>query len=305
MIIRIFQLIWIRNVCILAPSKENKSKRELILVLEGDLYLVPFPVLRSSQDNAEYLCERFSLLVVPNLTTLKTSRSRTSDSDKSVRSLIVGNPKLPNAVTEHWGWRDIPQAEQEATMVAELLQANGLTGNQATKEQVLNHIQEAECVHFATHVSWKLSSIVLSPAEVLEQSPTKRLYITDNVEEEDNNEASTTAELPPLSEFLLSAADLLSLQLTAKLVVVSRRNFVLDISFNDVETDQLIAHERPTGLGDIRWIGGPGEGVANGRGASSVDISMACTRNCYQDTPTSVLLSFAARNKSCKVRLMK
>lgn len=78
----------------------------------------------------------------------------------------MGNPKLPSAVTDHWGWKDIPQAEQEATMVAELLQSQVLVGSLATKEQVLNQIQEAECVHFATHVSWKLSSLVLSPAEV-------------------------------------------------------------------------------------------------------------------------------------------
>lgn len=83
-----------------------------------------------------------------------------------MRSLIVGNPKLPNAVTEHWGWKDIPQAEQEASLVAELLQAQMLTGSSATKEQILTKIQEAECIHFATHVSWKLSSLVLSPAEV-------------------------------------------------------------------------------------------------------------------------------------------
>lgn len=73
---------------------------------------------------------------------------------------------MPSAVTEHWGWKDIPQSEQEATMVAELLQTQALVGSLATKEQVISQIQEAECIHFATHVSWKLSSLVLSPAEV-------------------------------------------------------------------------------------------------------------------------------------------
>lgn len=133
---------------------------------------------------------------------------------------MIGNPKLPNAVTEHWGWKDIPQAEQEANMVADLLQTQALVGSEATKENVLAQIQEAECVHLATHVSWKLSSLVLTPAEVLEQSPSKRLYMSDNLEEDEGSEVSTSAELPPLSEFLLSAADLLSLRLSAKLVVV-------------------------------------------------------------------------------------
>nr|XP_023025863.1 tetratricopeptide repeat protein 28 [Leptinotarsa decemlineata] len=206
------------------PNKTSSFKegpRELILVLESDLFLVPFPVLRSASENSEYLSERFSLFVVPNLSTLKSGRTRKQDQDQAVRSLIVGNPKLPSAVTEHWGWKDIPHAEQEATMVAELLQTQVLVGSSATKEQVLNQIQEAECVHFATHVSWKLSSLVLSPAEVLDQSQSKRLYITDTAEEEESNEVSISAEVPPLSEFLLSAADILSLRLTARLVVVS------------------------------------------------------------------------------------
>ncbi|KAJ8973013.1 hypothetical protein NQ317_004611 [Molorchus minor] len=216
----------VRGVSTVQKLREGQHQpQELILVLEGDLYLVPFPVLRSSNENSEYLCERFSLLVVPNLSTLRTGRTRKQDQDQTVRSLIVGNPKLPSAVTSHWGWKDIPQAEQEATMVAELLQTQVLVSSAATKEQVLGQIQEAECVHFATHVSWKLSSLVLSPAggniRVLDQSQSKRLYITDNAEEDDANEVSTTAELPPLSEFLLSAADILSLKLSARLVVVS------------------------------------------------------------------------------------
>ncbi|XP_031330301.1 tetratricopeptide repeat protein 28 isoform X2 [Photinus pyralis] len=197
------------------------TRRELILVLEGDLYLVPFPVLRSSNDNSEYLCERFSLLVVPNLSSLRMGRHRKQENEQTVKSLVIGNPKLPHSITEHWGWKDIPQAEQEANIVAELLQTQALVGNQATKEQILAQIQEAECVHFATHVSWKLSSLVLSPSEVLEQSQSKRLYMSDNAEEDEGSEVSTSAELPPLSEFLLSAADLLSTRMSAKLVVIS------------------------------------------------------------------------------------
>lgn len=152
--------------------------------------------------------------------------------------MVVGNPKLPSVVTEQWGWKDIPQAEQEATMVAELLQTQALLGNSASKEQVLNQMQEAECIHFATHVSWKLSSLVLSPIEVsfeidslvflhcrvffqvLEQSTPKRLYMTDAIEEDEHTDVSLTTELPPFSEFLLSAADILSLKLSARLVVV-------------------------------------------------------------------------------------
>lgn len=61
----------------------------------------------------------------------------------------------------------------------------------------------------------------------MEQSPSKRIYMSDNGEEDESSEVSTSAELPPLSEFLLSAADLLSLKLSARLVVVSVKLFDL------------------------------------------------------------------------------
>lgn len=65
----------------------------MVLVLEGDLYLVPFPVLRSSDEGADYLCERFSLLVVPSLSALKTSRmvrKPKENNEQNVTALVVG-----------------------------------------------------------------------------------------------------------------------------------------------------------------------------------------------------------------------
>ena len=115
-------------------------------------------------------------------------------------ALVVGNPRLPTCVTEQWGWGDIPYAEQEAEMVAEMLQTKALTGSQvciiiittiiklpyyliiyftlqASKEAVLCQIGDAECVHLATHVSWKLSAIVLAPGEAVEsQQPSARCF---------------------------------------------------------------------------------------------------------------------------------
>lgn len=92
-------------------------------------------------------------------------------------ALIVGNPKLPAGVTEQWGWGNLPLAEQEAAMVCELLQTSSapamapsgpifLTGKAANKPQVLARLGTADCVHFATHVSWQLSAIVLAPPPV-------------------------------------------------------------------------------------------------------------------------------------------
>ena len=79
---------------------------ELVLVLEGDLLLVPFAMLKGTLSSAcpEYLCERFSLLVAPSLTAIKSAKAKSkmsasaADDQKPAKSLIVGNPKLPSGM---------------------------------------------------------------------------------------------------------------------------------------------------------------------------------------------------------------
>jgi hypothetical protein len=48
---------------------------------------------------------------------------------------------------------------------------------QASKEAVLRQIGEAECIHLATHMSWKLSAIVLSPGgDMVDSQHSKRFF---------------------------------------------------------------------------------------------------------------------------------
>nr|CAD7423629.1 unnamed protein product [Timema monikensis] len=231
----------------LPHSKGCGGRRELLLVLEGELYLVPFPLLKpngSSNGSIEYLCERFSLLIVPSLTSLRNNQKLAraasklssnasiggtmdqSQQNMNMSALVVGNPSVPCSVTEQWGWGAIPYAEQEAAMVAEMLQAKALVTSQATKEAVLHQIGEAQCVHLATHVSWKLSAIVLSPGNMVDSQQPKRFFSSSSDQghdptDEESSEVSSAMELPALSDFLLTAADLLTLQLSARLVVVN------------------------------------------------------------------------------------
>jgi hypothetical protein len=52
-----------------------------------------------------------------------------------------------------------------------------LTLLQASKEAVLRQIGEAECIHLATHMSWKLSAIVLSPgSDIVDPEHPKRFF---------------------------------------------------------------------------------------------------------------------------------
>jgi hypothetical protein len=64
----------------------------------------------------------------------KTSTG-TSESTNNMSALVIGNPLLPGSVTEQWGWGDIPHAEQEAVMVADMLQAQALVAAQVLQSR--------------------------------------------------------------------------------------------------------------------------------------------------------------------------
>jgi CHAT domain-containing protein len=140
--------------------------------------------------------------------------------------LVIGNPRLPPSLKDNFGWHDVPYAEQEANIVAEMLQTEALTGNQATKEAVLKRLSEAECIHFASHVSWKFSAVALTPGEFMD-SPPKR----NTGDDDHHGDMGSGIDSSALSECLLSPADVLQMKLSAKLVVVS----VLEFSSNSVK----------------------------------------------------------------------
>lgn len=77
---------------------------------------------------------------------------------------------------------------------------------------------QVEVIHFATHISWKLSSIVLSPGEFAASTSAQHFPVIDS-----DDSASDVSPLggPSLSEYLLTAADILNLRLHAKLVVLN------------------------------------------------------------------------------------
>uniref|UniRef100_A0AAY5K1W4 Tetratricopeptide repeat protein 28 n=1 Tax=Esox lucius TaxID=8010 RepID=A0AAY5K1W4_ESOLU len=235
---------------VLMPSSGAVGRhRQLVLVLEGDLYLVPFALLKGSSSN-EYLYERFNILAVPSLGSLgvaaKSHPRRGAPflcgGGGSVTA-VVGAPSLPSRVMERWLWGPLPSAHDEAHRLGELLGCQPLTGTHATKERVLTAMSQAECVHFATHVSWKLAALVLSPSQdpglnsetrPKESTPRGGSLASETGDagarserREDGSEdggsvcdAESLCDGPPLQEFLLTAADILELRLPVKLVVL-------------------------------------------------------------------------------------
>ena len=78
-----------------------------------------------------------------------------------------------------------------------------------------------QVLHFATHISWKLAAIVVSPGEF----STATTSMHGNLERMDLNDSSSDINAsfdgPPLSDFLLTAADILNIKISARLVVLS------------------------------------------------------------------------------------
>lgn len=168
---------------------------------------------------------------------------------------IVGAPRLPPSVMDRWLWGPLPSAQEEALWLGEQLGCHPLTGAKATKERVLAALSQAECVHFATHISWKLAALVLAPSQEhvgverangrprepslkgatttgetssqdgrvkKSQSSPDGLRATDEMSEDGESfcEVESTCGSPPLQDFLFTAADILDLCLNVKLVVL-------------------------------------------------------------------------------------
>ncbi|XP_031573236.1 tetratricopeptide repeat protein 28-like [Actinia tenebrosa] len=211
---------------------------ELVLVIQGDLYLVPFAVLRGSLSK-EPLFRRFRLSVVPSLQALRSS-NEAANKHSSIKIdpssvLIVGNPNVPATFGQ---WASNPNAEHEAKIVAELFKTSPLLGAEATKNEVIDKLPKSQCIHFATHVSWKLAAVILSPS-----SSGKKLGSSPSSPNSEGLELlEESDDAPPLSDFLLTAADILNLKLSTKLVVVGAA--YSHSSKNRITSDGLIGLTR-------------------------------------------------------------
>lgn len=195
-------------------------------MLENELYLVPFAVLRSGLECSEYLSERCSLLTVPSLQTLRQkSRLRTREPPDNINSaLVVGGPRIPPVLAESLNWSDTPASLQEAAMVSDMLHAKTLVASSCTKENVLAELPHIDaCVHFAANLSWKLGAVVLSPGDMLDSQSQKRYYPNSGseLETDDDNNDGENMEMPPHSDFLLTTSDILAIKMHCKLIVMS------------------------------------------------------------------------------------
>ncbi|KAL9965107.1 hypothetical protein ACROYT_G028860 [Oculina patagonica] len=180
---------------IIGPISDLIHGKELIFVPEGPLCLAPYASLMDS--NSKYLCEDFKIRVIPSLSSLKLITDCSSDYHNKCGALLVGDPCLEEVLYRGQRLMQLPCAKAEVEMIGKILHAEPLTGKEATKDEVLRRLPSVALVHIAAHGRMETGEIALAP------------------------NTSRAFQIPNEEGFLLTMKDVLSVQLRAKLVVLS------------------------------------------------------------------------------------
>ena len=182
---------------LIKPISDPVQSSELVIVPDGPLWLAPYAAFKDS--DSKYLYESFRIRLIPSLASLKMIVDCHEEYHCTSGALLLGDPWLAE-VTNRRGERLLEQLEfskQEVEMIGEILKVAPLTGEDATKAEVLKRLGSVALVHIATHCRMETGEIALTP------------------------DPERTSAILTKDDYLLTMADILSVQLRAKLVVLS------------------------------------------------------------------------------------
>ena len=180
---------------IVAPIADLIEGNEITFVPEGPFCLVPYPALQDS--NSSYLSESFRICMLPSLTTLQLIHDCPADFHMKTGALLVGDPCFKDIIYQGRRLVQLPGARKEVEMIGRILNVSPLTGEMATKDEVLKRISSVALVHIAAHGKMETGEVILAP--------------------------NTTRDNPQPQEkdYLLTMKDVMEAGLRARLVVVS------------------------------------------------------------------------------------
>ena len=183
--------------CIIAPIADLLEGDELIIVPDGPLCLAPYAAFLD--DKFRYLSESVRIRILPSLTSLKLIRNSAQDYHRSSGVFLVGDPCVEEITNKHGeaGLLPLPYAREEVKTIGEVLSTIPLTGNKATKQEVLKRIGSVALVHIAAHGNMETGEIALAP------NPAR------------------TFKAPKEEDYVLKMADVRASRLRARLVVLS------------------------------------------------------------------------------------
>ena len=182
---------------IIAPIADLVEGDELIVVPDGPLCLAPYAALLDR--NSKYLCESYRIRLIPSLTSLKMITDCSSEYHSRSGALLVGDPYVAG-ITDSKGQKildQLPFAKKEVEMIGQILKVTPLTGEKATKDEVLKGLRSVALVHIAAHGCMETGEIALTP------NPRRQ------------------SRIPTKEDYLLTMADVMSVKLRARLVVLS------------------------------------------------------------------------------------
>ena len=156
---------------LIGPIEDLLDGDELIVVPDGALSKAPWAALS----------ETLRIRTVPSLTSLKVITDSPSGHHSKSGALLVG----------------LKYARMEVEMIGEILKSQASTGEDATKEAVLQRIKSVALVHIAAHGRKETGEIVLAP---------------------DPRWGSKT---PTEEDYILKMSDIQAVKLRARLVVLS------------------------------------------------------------------------------------
>ena len=181
---------------IIAPVANFLDEPEIVIVPDRALYKVPFAALKDESDI--YLSQTYRIRIVPSLSTLGLIQDSPADYHSQTGALVVGDPDVGDVLYKGRIQKlcRLPSARKEAVMIAELLGAELLLEERATKQAVLQKIPSVSLIHFAAHGHAERGEIALAPQRPTNATPCEK-------------------------DYLLTMDDISQVQLRAKLVVLS------------------------------------------------------------------------------------
>jgi CHAT domain-containing protein len=141
----------IEPIADLLPKDPNQR---VVFLPQGELFLVPFPALLNAQNQP--LITQHTILTAPSIQTLDLTHKAAQALPKGNRpALVVGNPTMP-AISTIIGdaphkLKALPGAEKEAIAIAQQLNTQPIIGAKAKKDTIVQQMQTAGVIHFATH----------------------------------------------------------------------------------------------------------------------------------------------------------
>lgn len=140
---------------VISPIADFIDGTEITIVPDGPLFLAPFAAFMDQ--NSKYLSETFTIRLIPTLTSLKMMAECPEGYHSTTGALLVGDPYVKNIRIEIMGRKkqlpQLPAALKEVEVIGKILRTKPLTGESATKAEVLRRLCSVALVHISAHGS--------------------------------------------------------------------------------------------------------------------------------------------------------